>query len=389
MSQEKGKEKTWKNSKPVTGATSVVASVSTLPMKNMGGKKSPASGSLSPQQKVNLQSSVGTLPTAGPAAVARGTCFVCHLQHFPFCLKKGDLKKGNARWNKKQGNSGGQAALNQSVNDMSDQAAGAIIALGDLAQQNAELTKEVSDLTTLGRDLTKDLEKVTSEMQVRDAERDALFKERVENLDVDDAEDVETIWGLLVFLLVWPLIVVPLAAFYFEVVHWFNPIVCLIAYGMWVVLAFLLDRNQCPDDRKTLFWGSKIIIRYSFVSWEDDTHSDQRADVISSGELKHKAAYCWMQKSVIKNSFVRTYKKFLISAELLVQLISSPRNMPLSADFEDVQKRHKDAANNFQSINISKTESLCRRADVVNNTVHMSTQIWLRNQRDMEKTGFH
>jgi hypothetical protein len=435
----------WRQLTPLTGATSVDRPASAPPVMNMDGLNIPATGPLTPSQKVRLQAAMGTTPKSGPSGGddrARGTCyrcnqehfpycrgslpekegrprnvkgecFVCHKVHTPFCIKKGDQKKGNARYTKAK--AGGQADLNASVRDMADRAAGADIALTDFAKENAELRGE---LDIQGEHIEVLRTGISAADQIMKADKAIIagFKEELDRatqvvtedharkdvlMTVTWSEDAPKAWWAALAVAAVPIAVLGMNikttydltqrpyGLYESNGGW--KYLALCAAGVFAqTLAVATTNRLCALWGHRTPWGPRPEHTVTSVSQQESDTQDRRSDMMSLREMKHaQAKYQWFDFGFASGGVNLNRDKYgertgkpvraLVSMELLRQ-ITVPSAM-LSRDLITLEARLEMIAKSTHTVNIDAELYKREGCDVVQNTIDLAVGLWEQHRQ--------
>jgi hypothetical protein len=423
----------WSPSTPSTGNISVDRPASPHPVMNTGGSDTTACGQ-TPQQKCNLQAKLGTTPISGPSEggeSTRGipggfcrrcggawpcrtcpkTCSVCKgpFPHQNPCVKRADLKNGNARWNA-IGNSGGQAALNRAVQDMVDRSAGADIALRDFSKQNeeqeAEILIQTGELNVLHQDVlaaNTTITELKDELAARDAvleeESAAISKDhqkKDEAMVVEWTEDAPVAWWRWLALAA-----VPAASLGLGVAITYgltkSKFGVYESSGAWKLmtlgvvtaaaqtLAVRLTNKLCAFWGYRNLWGERPKHTLTAISRLESDQQDRRSDMMSMREMKHKLAkYQWFDFAYTSSGLNINRNKYgersgkpvraLVSMELLRQITVPSATM--SEDVITLRQRLSMIAKSTHTLNLDAEMYKRAGCDVVQNTIELAVGLW-------------
>jgi hypothetical protein len=417
----------------ITGAISMERPASAPPATNMGGSCATARG-LTPQQKCDLQAQVGTTPTSGPGeggestrGIPGGFCrrcggawpcricpTICSVCKGPFphqnpCVKRGDLKKGNARWNAK-GNSGGQTALNQSVQDMADRSVGADIALRDFSEQNeeqqAEILTQKGELNVLKQGVLA-ANTIITELKDELAARDAVLEEESAAISKDHYEKDEAMvvgWTEDAPVAWWrwlALAAVPAASLGLGVAITYgltkSKFGVYESSGAWKLmtlgvvtaaaqtLAVRLTNKLCAFWGYRNLWGERPKHTITAVSRLESDQQDRRSDMMSMRKMKHKLAkYQWFDFAYTSSGLNINRNKYgersgkpvraLVSMELLRQITVPSATM--SEDVITLRQRLTMIAKSTHTLNLDAEMNKRDGCDVVQNTIELAVGLW-------------
>jgi len=303
-------------------------------------------------------------------------CFVCSKEHYPYCKKpSGDQSRGLCRlcgrkhfpFCKKGSKPGSVDKLQEALVD-------------SIAKEDAkeDVAVDVEKLDTEIAELKVRIHEATEELQRTKEEGDMLPEEVFKGMKYVVEKGVWE-WKMRlfvmlcwVFLLVvswalWTMRFIPVTytwKFYADGVYIgrgtdvgpLPPIVAVYPLGLSLIFMMMTMRLG-PFKRRAEI--------YSYAGPYVHDSVDRRADVMSLGEVKHKARYCWFE---FRKG--REVNKFLVSSELLSQLLA-PTNVDASYDSRIVWERMNRSARSLHSVSIDRWLSVSQ-LHVVPNTVRVA-----------------
>jgi hypothetical protein len=419
----------WSPFTPSTGDTSADRPVSPRPAMNTGGSDATACGK-TPQQKCNLQAKLGTTPKSGPSVGDKrtpgGICNVCQRVHRPFCDQRNHRTEDIRHCKEcgkshgyplckrahgtKGGNSGGQAALNQSVQDMADRSVGADIALRDFSKQNeeqeAEILTQKGELNILQQGVLA-ANTIITELKDELAARDAVLEEESAAISKDHQEKDEAMvvgWTEDAPVAWWrwlALAAVPAASLGLGVAITYgltkSKFGLYESSGAWKLmtlgvitaaaqtLAVRFTNKLCALWGYRNLWGERPKHTITAVSRMESDQQDRRSDMMSMREMKHKLAkYQWFDFAYTSSGLNINRNKYgersgkpvraLVSMELLRQI-----TVPSATQSEDVitlRQRLMMIAKSTHTVNLDAEMYKREGCDVVQNTIELAVGLW-------------